>query len=184
MTSSPNSDPVDVAASYPEAPEPSSGASGVVAPVPAEVIARLDGTAKGAAEVVLSAEKLTAGTEWTVTGAVRFRRRIATYTRTVEVTVRREELQVEVRDVVDRGGVWVGTDYRGPAVAVPSAVTRPGVFVLREEVPDVAVTVRPYERVIVNIDRVTEQVQLHDTRLREQAVVSGDTGVTHPASRP
>lgn len=155
-------DPVDIAASFPQPP------------------AHDDGPA----EVVLSAEHLTAGTEWTVSGAVRFRRRVATYTRSVEVTVRREELQVEVRDLDDRGGAWFGTDLQGPAVPAPPIVTGPGVFVLREEVPEVTLTLRPYEQVTVLIDRRTEHVQVRDTVRREAALVSGDTGAPHPAVPP
>ena len=173
-------DPIDGAAAY---PDPVTAGTAAPTPTPT-VVDRLDGAGAGPAEVVLSAERLTASTEWTVTGAVRFRRRITSSTRTVEVTVRREELDIEVRDVTDRAGAWVGTEYRGPAVPPPPVVTGPGVFVLREEIPQVTVHAVPYERVTVNIDRVTEQVLLTDTARREEATVSGDTGTPHPSHRP
>ena len=190
-TPPPRIDPVDVAAAFPGPPTPRVGSAGTdvagstdrSGPVGPDLVRRLDGADIGSAEVVLSAERLTASTEWTVSGAVRFRRRIATYTRTVAVTVRREELEVEVRDVAERDGVWVGTDHRGPAVPPPAVVTGPGVFTLREEVPEVTLRTVPYERVVVDISRVTRQVQLTDTARHEQAAVSGDTGASLPPAR-
>lgn len=181
-------DPLEVAAAYPNPPGQATDAespdlvddvpsAGVPAAMNAEVAT---GAAGVPAEVVLSAEQLTAGTEWTVTGGVRFRRRIASYTRTVEVVVRREEFEVEVRDAADRHGAWVGTNYQGPAVPAPPTAAGPGMLVLREEVPEVVLAVRAYEQVTVHIDRVTEQVELHDVRRREQAMVTGDTGITRP----
>ena len=142
----PDPDSVAVAASYPDPPP--DAISGAPHPPPAPAPAprldrsqtgRLDGAEVGPVDVVLLAEQLTATKEWTVSGAVRFRRQIATYTRTVEVTVRREELHVEVRDVAERDGAWVGTEYGGPAVPAPPVVTGPGVFTLRQEVPEVTV---------------------------------------------
>ena len=181
MTTPSHHDPIDVAASYPDPPEtpPDAGSPSV----DGDILARLDGSPSGPAEVVLSTEQLTAGTEWTVSGSVRFRRHIAAYTRTVDVVVRREELQVEVRDVADHHGAWIGTRHEGPAVPAPVVPPAPGVFVLREEVPEVVLSVRPYERVTVQIDRVVDQVELSATRRHEQAAISGDTGSVHPPVR-
>lgn len=191
MTAQPPApDPIDVAAAFPTAPATTATHHADTDGSPTPRRSALVDSARAAlpdrapdAEVILSAEHLTATKEWTVSGAVRFRRRIVTSTRTVEVTVRREELEVQVRDVVERDGAWVGTDHRSPAVPPPAVVTGPAVFTLREEVPDVTVRVVPYERVVVAVDRVTEEVQLTEAARREEAMVSGDTGAAVPPRR-
>jgi stress response protein YsnF len=94
-------------------------------------------------EVVLHAERLDVGMERDVVRAV-VRRRVVAETQQVEVTVRREVLEVEYLPV-DPGEL-------GDA---PPGERAPVVLVLSEEVPVVTTAVRPYERVVVDV--VTRQ---------------------------
>lgn len=100
------------------------------------------------AATTLSHEVLQVGTEWAEAGQIRLRRRIVTETRTVEVSVRREELVVDVLDVDERHGALLGTARDGRVSDEPDP-QRPLVIVLQEEVPEVSVRLRPYERVTV-----------------------------------
>ncbi len=114
--------------------------------------------------IVLSEEQARVGTRRVAAERVILRRRVVTETRTVEVTLRREELEVE-HVALDAGQ------------AVEDAPREPLVIVLREEVPDVSVRVRPYEQVRVSVETVTEhQVVQTDVR-RERLEVD-----TKPAS--
>lgn len=100
------------------------------------------------AATTLSHEVLHVDTEWAEAGQIRLRRRIVTETRTVEVSVRREELVVDVLDVDERRGALIGTARDGRVSDEPDP-QRPLVIVLQEEVPEVSVRLRPYERVTV-----------------------------------
>jgi uncharacterized protein (TIGR02271 family) len=103
----------------------------------------------GDVSTTLSQEVLHVGTEWAEAGQIRLRRRIVTETRTVEVSVRREELVVDVLDVDERHGALVGTAKDGRVSDEPDP-RQPLVIVLQEEVPEVTVHLRPYERVTVS----------------------------------
>lgn len=102
----------------------------------------------GEAATTLAQEVLHVGTEWAEAGQIRLRRRIVTETRTVEVSVRREELEIDVLDVDERRGALIGTAKDGRVSDEPQS-RRPLVIVLQEEVPEVSVQLRPYERVTV-----------------------------------
>lgn len=131
--------------------------------------------------MVLSAERAAVGIEWVLSGGVRIRKQIVTATRTVEVTVRREELVVEFRDIVAAspdGMTWAGTSYDGPP-SPPPVAQHPLVLVLHEEVPDIQLHTRAYERVTTQRVLVTEQVAL-DTTLRREAVVLETATPTSP----
>ena len=122
----------------------------------------------------LSQEVLHVGTEWAEAGQIRLRRRIVTETRTVEVSVRREELVVDVLDVDERRGALVGTARDGRVSDEPDP-RRPLVIVLQEEVPEVSVRLRPYERVTVTTTighrtgRVTDDLRHEEAQLDTSA---------------
>ena len=115
---------------------------------------------QAAAEVVLHEEQLRVGTRRVPTEKVLVRRRVVTEVRQVEVTVRREELEVH--------RVPLDGHEQAPVGGPPE----PLVIVLSEEVPVVQVQTRPYERVTVHIDTVTEHVEVTGQLAREQAEVS------------
>ena len=112
-----------------------------------------------AAEVVLHQEQLRVGTRRVPVEKVLVRRRVVTEVRQVEVTVRREELEVHRVPLEGHEESPVG----GPP--------EPLVILLSEEVPVVQVQTRPYERVTVHVDTVTEQVEVTERLDREQADV-------------
>ena len=111
------------------------------------------------AEVVLHEQQLRVAKRRVPVERVLVRRRITTEVRQVEVTVRREVLEVERAELPSGQGAAESAD--GPR--------RPLVIVLSEEVPDVHLLVRPYEQVTVRLDRVEEQHQVTQTRAYEQA---------------
>ena len=116
-----------------------------------------------AVEVVLHEERLRVGTERVPVERVVVRRRVITEVRQVEVTVRREELEVS-HVPLD------GLDSTVPAGATP----RPLIIVLSEEVPVVDLQTRPYERITVWVDTVTGEQDVTETVSRELADVVSD----------
>jgi len=88
------------------------------------------------------------------------RRRISTEVRQVEVTVRREELQVIHLPLTGQPA--------GPAPQTPV----PLVIVLSEEGPVVQLHTRPYEQVTVSVRTVTTEQELTGEADREQAEVT------------
>lgn len=122
-------------------------------------------------EVVLHEERLHVTTERLAVERVVVRRRIVQEVRQVQVSVRREQFEIEHLDLSEAGGD-----------AVPDSDSRahaPLVIVLREEVPVVQLQVRPYEKVTVHRGQVTEQHQVTQTLSRELADVT-----TFPAAVP
>lgn len=124
------------------------------------------------ASMTLSAERIRTSTQWVQTGRVVLRRRIVTETRTVEVTLRREELVV---DELSPSSAAPATD---PGFEPDHAQHEPLVIVLRQEVPEVAVRVVPYERVTASIEYVAtdEAVQ---ASVRHEEVDFGVEPLTH-----
>ena len=112
-----------------------------------------------AAEVVLHQEQLRVGTRRVPVEKVLVRRRIVSEVRQVEVTVRREELEVHRLPLDGR--------EEGSAGGAPE----PLVILLSEEVPVVQLHTRPYERVTVRVDTVTTQQAVTATVAREHADV-------------
>ena len=108
-------------------------------------------------EIVLHEERLKVGTRQVPVERLVLRRRITTEVRQIEVTVRREVLEVQ-RDTLSE------QDATGPGRA-----QEPLVVVLSEEVPVVQMQTRPYERVRVEIETTTEQQQVVGTVGRERA---------------
>lgn len=121
-----------------------------------------------APEVVLHQEQLRVGTRRVPTEKVLVRRRVVSEVRQIEVTVRREEVEV-YRVPLD-----------GHEQAPVGGPPEPLVILLSEEVPVVQLQTRPYERVTVHVDTVTEQVEVTADLAREQA----DVRSLDPARRP
>jgi uncharacterized protein (TIGR02271 family) len=121
-----------------------------------------------AAEVVLHEEQLRVGTRRVPVEKVLVQRRVVTEVRQIEVTVRREVVEVH--------RVPLDGDERAPVGGPPE----PLVLLLSEEVPVVQLHTRPYERVTVHVDAVTEQVEVSDHLAREHA----DVQSLDPARRP
>ncbi len=129
----------------------------------------LAGTARErAALVVLHEQRLRTGVVRVPTERVVLRRRIVTIVRQVEVSVRREELEV------DRVPL---NDQHPEAVAAPA---RPLVIVLSEEAPVVQVTTRPYEQVTVHLDTLTGSRQVTETLASERVEVLTDVTDVSP----
>ncbi len=117
-------------------------------------------------QVVLHEEALHVSTAQVPVERIVLRRHITTEVRQVEVTVRREELHVE-RHPVDA------------SVSVASGGTHlPIVIVLSEEVPVVQVRTRPYERVTVRVDDLTQGHRVEQTVSRERADVRTEPPTT------
>ena len=108
------------------------------------------------------------GTRRVPTVKVLVRRRVVTEVRQIEVTVRREEIEV-YRVPLD-----------GHEQAPVGGPPEPLVILLSEEVPVVQLQTRPYERVTVYVDTVTEQVAITEDLAREHA----DVRPLDPARRP
>ena len=111
------------------------------------------------AEVVLHQEQLRVGTRRVPTKKVLVRRRVVSEVRQIEVTVRREEIEVY--------RVPLDGHEQSPVGGPPE----PLVILLSEEVPVVQLQTRPYERVTVHVDTVTEHVEVTEDLAREQADV-------------
>ncbi len=121
-----------------------------------------DDPSAAAAEVVLHEQRLQVGTRRVPVERVVVRRRVVTEIRQVEITVRREELEVH----------HIPMDETDEAPAGPPP--EPLVIVLSEEVPVVQTQTRPYERVTVWVDTATVEQALTETVSREHADVDSD----------
>lgn len=126
---------------------------------------------QAAAEVVLHEEQLRVGTRRVPTGKVLVRRRVVTQVHQVEVTVRREELEVH--------RVPLDGSEQAPVGPAPE----PLVLVLSEEVPVVQLQTRPYERVTVHVDTEVGEQFVTGTVSREHAEVVTETGAVGAATR-
>lgn len=124
--------------------------------------------------VVLHEQHLVVGTEQCPLERLLVRRVITSHTQLVEVTVRREELHI-VRTPLDATTPAPTTGADGP---------RPLVVVLSEEVPVVQLLTRPYERVTVHIDTVTDQQQVTGTVTREHVEVLSEPAVLPSVTPP
>lgn len=145
--------------------------------VPDERLTGDERTEQSDGAMTVSAEQVYVDTEWTVSGRVRLRRQIETRTETIQVTLRREVLVVDTEDTADADGPLAGVATGTPAVGAPGPVPEPIVLVLREEVPEVSVQIRPYERVSAGVVRTSGEHPVTATARREQVVLEGETGV-------
>ena len=107
------------------------------------------------AEVVLHEERVRVDVAREAVRAV-VRRRIVTEVRTVEVTVRREVLEVE------------HLPAEGPALPVSHEPRQALSLVLSEEVPVVTLQVQPYERVTLEVEPVAAEERVTTTRGEER----------------
>lgn len=118
-------------------------------------------------EVVLHQEQAEYGLTRVGIRAV-VRRRIVTEVRQVDVTVRREVLEVEHLPLVE------DADAPHRELPPPGGDSRPLTILLSEEVPVVQLETRPYERVTVSVEAVTEQQTVTATVDTEQAEITTD----------
>lgn len=114
-----------------------------------------------AAEVVLHEERVHVDVVREAVRAV-VRRRIVTEVRTVEVTVRREVLEVEELPA------------DGAALPVAQEARQALTMVLSEELPVVTLQVQPYERVTLDVHVVDEQERVTTTSGQERAELTTD----------
>ncbi len=117
-------------------------------------------TPLGTPELVLHEQQLRVTPRRVPTERVVLRRRVVTETRQIELTLRREELEVHRLPLHD--------DDAAPAAAPET----PLVFVLSQEVPVVDLRTQPYETVTVHIDRVTGHQKITETVAAEHAEVT------------
>ena len=115
-----------------------------------------EGGSASNAEVVLHEERVHVDVVREAVRAV-VRRRIVTEVRTVEVTVRREVLEVE----------HLPAD--GPALPVAQEPRQALSLVLSEEVPVVTLQVQPYERVTLDVHTVAAEERVTTTSGQERA---------------
>jgi hypothetical protein len=113
-----------------------------------------DGSAADA-EVVLHEERVHVDVVREAVRAV-VRRRIVTEVRTVEVTVRREVLEIE------------HLPAEGPALPVAHEPRQALSLVLSEEVPVVTLQVQPYERVSLDVHAVPTEERVTTTSGQER----------------
>ena len=106
-------------------------------------------------EVVLHEERVHVDVTREAVRAV-LRRRIVTEVRTIEVTVRREVLEVE------------HLPAEGPALPVAAEPRQALSLVLSEEVPVVTLQVQPYERVTVDVHNVRSDERVTTTSGEER----------------
>jgi len=110
-----------------------------------------------AAEVELREQRLQVATVRVAVERVVLRRRIVTEVQQIQVTVRREELEI-IREPLS-----------GQPTGAPGAAPPPLLIVLSREVPVVQLQRHPYEQVTARVTSVEGQQQINETVSREQA---------------
>ncbi|SFB12098.1 DUF2382 domain-containing protein [Cellulomonas marina] len=134
------------------------------------------------AEVLRSEERAVAGVERVPVARVVVGKRVVVEERTVTVQVRREELVVEERPLVDGDAPGTGTGGTGPTaddwrLRVPDQPVLD--LVLSEEEVEVVTRVVPRERVRVHVDAVRSTVEVPTTLAREVVEVDADGAAAH-----
>ena len=119
-----------------------------------------------------SEERLTVGTASTEAGRARLRKRVVTETETRTVPVSHEEVRVE-REPITEGNI--GNATSGPAISEEEHEV-----VLNAEKPVVQKEAVPVERVRLDKETVTDQVQVSEDVRKEQIDVDGADDV-YPA---
>ena len=127
-----------------------------------------DAATRTGVEVIRSEEQLRVGTTWQAVERVRLARRIVTEVRQIEVEVRREELVVQRESMADPRDGYV------PEAPEPETGDDI-VMVLSEEVPMITMGTRPYERVRVRVQQVTEERPVTEQVRHEEVVVDNDS---------
>ena len=122
-------------------------------------------------EITLAEERLSVGTQRVESGRVRLRKFVTTEQVSTTVPVTREEVRIE-REPITAGTTTAGTSLGNEEVEV----------VLHEERPVVQKDVVATERVRVDVDQVTENVQVSDSVRKEDVEVvqegASGTGTT------
>jgi len=114
-----------------------------------------------------SEERLSVGTTSREAGRARLRKYVVTENVTETVPVTREEVRVEREPITDAN---IGNAMDGPAISEEEHEV-----VLHAEQPVVAKEAVPVERVRLDKETVTEQVQVNESVQKEQIEVDGDT---------
>jgi uncharacterized protein (TIGR02271 family) len=114
-----------------------------------------------------SEERLQVGTTAREAGRARLRKYVVTENVTETVPVTREEVRVEREPITDAN---MGNAMDGPAISEEEHEV-----VLHSEQPVVAKEAVPVERVRLDKETVTEQVQVNETLQKEEIEVDGDT---------
>ncbi len=112
---------------------------------------------KPAVEIELREQQLQVDTVRVPVERVVLRRRIVTEVQQVQVTVRREELEI-IREPLP-----------GHPTGAPGGAQSPLLIVLSREVPVVQLQRRPYEQVTARVTSVQGQQQINETVSKEQA---------------
>lgn len=138
-------------------------------------------------EVVLHQQRLVAGTRRVPTERVVVRRRVVTETRQFQVTVRREELEIDRIPLPDADTAATDPPNAGLSPTGSPADDRPGtrsglgddrrpapplVVVLREEVPVVQLLTQPYEKVTVRVLTIDGEQELTAVVSSERAEIN------------
>ncbi len=125
-----------------------------------------------AVEIELREQQLQVDTVRVAVERVVLRRRIVTEVQQVQVSVRREELEI-VREPLS-----------GQPTGVPGEAPPPLLIVLSREVPVVQLQRHPYEQVTVQVRRGEGQQQINETVSKEQAELTNDGSSHDPGSEP
>ncbi len=124
------------------------------------------------AEVELREQRLQVATVSVAVERVVLRRRIVTEVQQIQVTVRREELEI-VREPLS-----------GQPTGAPGAAQPPLLIVLSREVPVVQLQRHPYEQVTARVTSVQGQQQINESVSKEQAELTTTGSGDDPGSAP
>ncbi len=124
------------------------------------------------AEVELREQRLQVATVSVAVERVVLRRRIVTEVQQIQVTVRREELEI-VREPLS-----------GQPTGAPGAAQPPLLIVLSREVPVVQLQRHPYEQVTARVTSAEGQQQINETVSKEQAELTTTGSSDNPGSEP
>ncbi len=122
-----------------------------------------------------SEEQLKVGTETREAGRARLRKHVVTENETVTVPVSREEVRVEREPITDANA---GNAMDGPAISEEEHEV-----ILHEERPVVDKEVIPVERVKLDTETVTENVQVSEQVQKERIETDGDVDVRGEQSK-
>ncbi len=121
-----------------------------------------------AVEIELREQQLQVDTVRVPVERVVVRRRIVTEVQQIQVTVRREELEI-TREPLS-----------GQPTGAPGGAPPPLLIVLSREVPVVQLQRHPYEQVTVQVKRVEGQQQINETVSKEQAELTTTSSSDDP----
>jgi len=123
-----------------------------------------------AVEIGLREQQLQVNTVRVPVERVVLRRRVVTEVQQVQVTVRREELEV-LREPLP-----------GHPSGPPGQAPPPLLIMLSREVPVVQLQRRPYEQVTVQVNRVDGFEQIHESTTKEQAELTTEALEDNPGA--